>query len=162
MFLLRASLSLTLLIALAAPATYASHYRHAPTGRHSRTTATTSHKSKKPKISKVRGQRQIDPDRAREIQLALIHENYLSGEPSGQWDAETQDAMRRFQADHGWQTKIMPDSRALIKLGLGPSNPGGSRTVPDATTLDATPRPQDTSSLLDESNTLSATRSQGR
>jgi hypothetical protein len=30
--------------------------------------------------------------------------------------------MRRYQADHGWQSKTVPDSRALIKLGLGPSN----------------------------------------
>jgi len=29
--------------------------------------------------------------------------------------------MRRYQSDHGWQTKEVPDSRALIKLGLGPS-----------------------------------------
>jgi hypothetical protein len=28
--------------------------------------------------------------------------------------------MQKFQADHGWQTKLTPDSRALIKLGLGP------------------------------------------
>lgn len=28
--------------------------------------------------------------------------------------------MRRYQADHGWQTKLTPDSRAIIKLGLGP------------------------------------------
>jgi hypothetical protein len=29
--------------------------------------------------------------------------------------------MQKFQADNGWQTKLMPDSRAIIKLGLGPS-----------------------------------------
>jgi hypothetical protein len=28
--------------------------------------------------------------------------------------------MQKFQGDNGWQTKITPDSRALIKLGLGP------------------------------------------
>jgi hypothetical protein len=28
--------------------------------------------------------------------------------------------MQRFQQSHGWQTKVVPDSRALIKLGLGP------------------------------------------
>ena len=28
--------------------------------------------------------------------------------------------MQKFQADQGWQTKLMPDSRALMKLGLGP------------------------------------------
>lgn len=30
--------------------------------------------------------------------------------------------MRRYQSDHGWQSKTVPDSRALITLGLGPSN----------------------------------------
>jgi hypothetical protein len=30
--------------------------------------------------------------------------------------------MRRYQADQGWQSKVIPDSRALIKLGLGPSH----------------------------------------
>ncbi len=28
--------------------------------------------------------------------------------------------MQKFQGDQGWQTKLMPDSRALMKLGLGP------------------------------------------
>jgi hypothetical protein len=45
--------------------------------------------------------------------------------------------MRRFQREHGWQDKTVPDSRALIKLGLGPStdhllNPESAMTtVPD-------------------------------
>jgi hypothetical protein len=30
--------------------------------------------------------------------------------------------MQRYQADHGWQTKVTPDARALIKLGLGPDH----------------------------------------
>ena len=30
--------------------------------------------------------------------------------------------MRQYQSDHGWQTKLMPDSRALISLGLGPQH----------------------------------------
>ena len=46
---------------------------------------------------------------------------YLT-ESSGHWDATTEGAMRKFQADNGWQTKLMPDSRAIIKLGLGPSH----------------------------------------
>ena len=29
--------------------------------------------------------------------------------------------MTKYQADNGWQTKVIPDSRALIKLGLGPN-----------------------------------------
>jgi hypothetical protein len=30
--------------------------------------------------------------------------------------------MQKMQGDNGWQTKITPDSRALIKLGLGPTD----------------------------------------
>lgn len=69
---------------------------------------------------KRRGQQAILPDRAREIQEALIRQKYLSGEPSGKWDTRTREAMTRYQADNGWQSKVTPDSRALIKLGLGP------------------------------------------
>jgi len=29
--------------------------------------------------------------------------------------------MQRFQADNGWQSKVVPDSRALIKLGWDPT-----------------------------------------
>ena len=68
------------------------------------------------------GQRGIDPQRATEIQNALIREHYLTGPASGEWDATTEAAMQKYQADHGWQTKLTPDSRALIKLGLGPQN----------------------------------------
>lgn len=71
---------------------------------------------------KRHGQQQIQQDRAREIQAALIREHYLNGQPNGVWDARTVAAMRRFQSDQGWQSKVVPDSRALIKLGLGPSH----------------------------------------
>lgn len=79
----------------------------------------SSHRGKKSR--KPRGQQAIDSQRTREIQDALLREHYLTGEPSGTWDATTQAAMRKFQADQGWQTKVIPDSRALIRLGLGPS-----------------------------------------
>lgn len=71
---------------------------------------------------KRHGQQVIASDRAREIQAALIREKYLDGQPTGLWDARTTAAMRKFQADQGWQSKVVPDSRALIKLGLGPSH----------------------------------------
>jgi len=69
----------------------------------------------------ARGQLNIDPTRTREIQQALIRAHYLDGEPTGNWDNTTQAAMQRYQEDSGWQAKTIPDSRALIKLGLGPS-----------------------------------------
>jgi hypothetical protein len=52
----------------------------------------------------------------------LIRQKYLKGDPSGKWDVQTQAAMRQYQSDHGWQTKLTPDSRALISLGLGPNH----------------------------------------
>jgi Putative peptidoglycan binding domain len=100
-------------------------------------TASSGKRSRK-KSAKIRGQKKIDSDRARSIQEALIREHYLSGEPTGTWNQASEDAMRRYQADHGWQVKEVPDSRALIKLGLGPSkdhllNPESAMTTgPDA------------------------------
>jgi hypothetical protein len=88
---------------------------------------------------KKKGQQTIKSDRATEIQQALIREHYLTGEPSGVWDTRTQAALVKYQADNGWQTKVVPDSRALIKLGLGPNyssqmlNPPASSTPAAAT-----------------------------
>jgi peptidoglycan hydrolase-like protein with peptidoglycan-binding domain len=72
----------------------------------------------------MHGQQAIEPGRVTEIQQALIRQHYLSGEANGKWDETTQAAMQKFQADQGWQTKLMPDSRALKKLGLGPDYSG--------------------------------------
>lgn len=62
----------------------------------------------------------MEGERATAIQSALIRAGYLSGEPSGVWDSESIAAMQKLQDDNGWQTKYTPDSRALMKLGLGP------------------------------------------
>ena len=107
------------------------------------THATTKHASSKKssksshgkKSSKKRGQQAIDSTRARQIQEALIREHYMQGAPTGTWDATTQAAMQKYQAAQGWQSKTTPDSRALIKLGLGPShdhllNPESAMTMP--------------------------------
>src|SRR5689334_9955082 len=69
---------------------------------------------------RTRGQKQIADDRTREIQAALVKEGYLTGEPTGVMDDRTKAALVKLQSENGWQTKIVPDSRALIKLGLGP------------------------------------------
>ena len=115
-------------LAIAALPSFAySHSRRGPTSQHS-----FSRRSNKP-VARPTGQRSIEDSRATQIQTALSGAGYLQGEPTGHWDASTQAAMQRYQSDHGWQTKLTPDSRALIKLGLGP----GSRVVPgtDSTSL---------------------------
>ena len=85
---------------------------HSTKSRHGKKTAKKSWKSK--------GQQAMSTDRTRQIQEALIREHYLDGEPNGVWDSRTQEACRRYQTANGWQSKVLPDSRAIIKLGLGP------------------------------------------
>ena len=110
------------------------HQRHHPARLRSRTSPTPPS-----------GTRRMDSERATEIQQALIKSGYLNGEPSGVWDSQSASAMQKFQGDNGWQTKITPDSRALIKLGLGPQQDAmvtsdrSNRTVRDAALLDARP-----------------------
>jgi peptidoglycan hydrolase-like protein with peptidoglycan-binding domain len=105
----------------------------------------SSHHIKKARKKRVRGQKAIDGDRVRQIQEALIREHYLKGEPSGKWDANTQQAMHRYQSGQGWQSKSIPDSRALIRLGLGPDSE--HLLNPDsAMTMSAAPSSQNTRS----------------
>ncbi len=92
------------------------------------------------------GQQKVDTHRTQQIQQALISSHYLDGEPSGAWDTKTQEALRRYQAANGWQSKVVPDSRALIKLGLGPNNdrllnPESAMTSHTATMPDASSGP---------------------
>ncbi len=123
----RASLGLVLSSALfAIPAVAARVHKVSATRSHTSSNAhlTKSRISRKGHKAtmrgrKVRGQQVIESSRATEIQQALIREHYMSGEASGQWDPTTQAAMRKYQSDQGWQTKLMPDSRALEKARLG-------------------------------------------
>jgi len=86
----------------------------------SRSSKHPSSKGKHASSKKAAGHHVIDDQRATEIQTSLIKAGYLSGEPSGHWDSASQAAMVKLQSDNGWQTKLVPDARALIKLGLGP------------------------------------------
>lgn len=62
----------------------------------------------------------LEPDRVTEIQQALGRAGYFHGQPTGQWDEPTRQAMRRYQADNKFGATGLPDSRSLMKLGLGP------------------------------------------
>lgn len=115
-----------------APAAKPHPATHPPAGTHAKSTTvagshnskakhTTAHQSGKRKTT-ARGQQKIEPERAQAIQEALIREHYMTGEAAGTWNQASEEAMRRYQADHGWQSKTVPDARALISLGLGPSH----------------------------------------
>jgi hypothetical protein len=73
----------------------------------------------------------MSTERATELQTALIKAGYMEGAPSGSWDAPSQAAMEKLQGDNGWQTKLVPDSRAIIKLGLGPKAPQSGTGTPE-------------------------------
>ena len=144
----RAWQSLLMVAVLSATPAFANRTHRAPTAGHPKST----HKGKKASHQPP-GQRGIDSDRATEIQTALIREKYLTGAPSGQWDADTETAMQKYQADHGWQTKLTPDSRAIIMLGLGPSHK--TDAVPGAKPANAPPA----NPAISESDTLASTHS---
>jgi hypothetical protein len=107
----------------------------------------SKHKKSRKSVARTRGQKKIDPQRAQEIQEALIREHYLDGKATGVWNDSTQQAMQRYQADNGWQSKTTPDARALIKLGLGPDhqhllNPESAMTTqPQSATSISAPTP---------------------
>jgi hypothetical protein len=104
-----------LCVALIASPAFATRTHRTPAGGH----AHSLHKPA-PRSHKVHGQQAIEPGRVTEIQQALIRQHYLTAEANGKWDPTTEAAMQKYQADHGWQTRLMPDSRALKNLGLGP------------------------------------------
>ena len=88
----------------------------------------------------------MSSERATQIQTALVKQGYLSGEPTGSWDSSSYAAMQKLQSDNGWQTKLVPDSRALIKLGLGPGTtpepslaPGLNAATPQTPSLASDP-----------------------
>jgi hypothetical protein len=122
MFSFRANLALLVTAALLAPPAFAASVRHTSTSTHSAASHKLSHSRRVSSRGsrRGRGQQAIQPDRVTEIQQALVREHYLSADPDGDWDTTTVAAMQKYQADHGWQTKLMPDPRALKNLGLGP------------------------------------------
>jgi hypothetical protein len=126
---------------MALPCAAVVHARRGPTSHHK---ASHSHKRSRA-IAKHVGQRSIDNTRATQIQTALVKSGYLS-DASGHWDSETSAAMQKYQSDNGWQTKLVPDSRAIIKLGLGPDR--DSARAAAASTLGTTESASTSASLV--------------
>jgi peptidoglycan hydrolase-like protein with peptidoglycan-binding domain len=137
---------LALGLALIVTPAFAASSQHSHKSSKSSTVRRVGHRIRH-RIAHPLGQRGIAPERATQIQTALIRENYLTGSPSGQWDSETEAAMQKYQAAHGWQTRLTPDSRALIALGLGPSTASGPQTLPANTYSAPSPEPAEAGTL---------------
>jgi Putative peptidoglycan binding domain len=65
-----------------------------------------------------------DPDRYIEIQKSLAERGYFKGEPNGQWNEDSTDALKRFQADQKLPNDGKINALSLIGLGLGPKHDG--------------------------------------
>lgn len=63
-----------------------------------------------------------DPSRYAEIQKALADRGYFKGEVNGQWNDDSVDALKRFQADQKLDGDGKIDALTLIGLGLGPKH----------------------------------------
>jgi hypothetical protein len=87
-------------------------------------------KGKTAPVQRARGQMQPTAQRYREIQQALTERGYLKSEINGKWDAESMEALRRFQQDQNLETSGKIDSLSLIALGLGPRRVAGVQQRP--------------------------------
>lgn len=139
------ALPLAASLLLLCPALHASvrphHHGSHAIARH---TAASSHSGRAVRMVEHTSYSTIGVDRATQIQRALIERGYLTGEPTGSWDAASVAAMQKMQGDNGWQTKLVPDSRALIKLGLGP----GTELAPPAATAATAAQPAEPISAI--------------
>jgi hypothetical protein len=110
-------------------------------GTRSNTRGTTASSSSKRGAKQPVGKRttwrnrQMAPtsDRYREIQQAMVAKGYLKPEDvSGAWDANSVDALKRFQAAQNIDATGKIDSLSLIALGLGPKRDTVSALKPAA------------------------------
>jgi peptidoglycan hydrolase-like protein with peptidoglycan-binding domain len=88
--------------------------------RNMKKTATTQRRYRKEGARVRLARLKLQPERAMEIQQALMARGYLNREPSGVWDDSTRDAMRRFQQEYQFPPSGLPEAKSLMKLGLGP------------------------------------------
>lgn len=90
----------------------------------------TSKSSSKKKSKGVKGQAAPTPDRISEIQEALAKKGVFAGTPTGKWDDDTVDAMKKFQASSGLNPTGKLDALTLQKLGLGSHTAGLAAPTP--------------------------------
>jgi len=103
-----------------------------PAAKQQPATQTTSRKpvTRKPAAAPQYGYRQSGPtpDRYKEIQGSLISKGYLQGEPTGVWDQNSADAMKKFQTDQKLEPTGKITAKSLITLGLGPRDESAPTT----------------------------------
>lgn len=112
----------------------------ATSSKHGKTTARRGKKARTKAAQSWRS-RQLapTPERYRDIQGALASKGYLKSQPTGVWDTESADALRRFQHDQSLEPSGKVNSLSLIALGLGAKH--GSAAVPSTVPQPSNPTP---------------------
>ncbi len=82
------------------------------------------------------------PERYHEIQQALADKGYLKAPVTGQWDAQSVEALRRFQKERNLNDSGKLDSVSLIALGLGPKRNLSARSTTEQRPKDDNRRPE--------------------
>jgi len=109
-------------------------------GTHSKTAARRGKGSRKKSAQSWRSRQTAPtPDRYKEIQGALASRGYLEGTPTGVWDSQSTEALRRFQKDQNLEPNGKLNSLSLIALGLGAKRPAAPAVTAPAS---RTPAPQ--------------------
>jgi peptidoglycan hydrolase-like protein with peptidoglycan-binding domain len=95
------------------------------------TTSSKSHTTTKKTSRKKKDKGQLAPtsERITEIQQALAKDGSYSATPSGKWDDNTVDAMKKFQTTHALNPSGKLDALTLEKLGLGSTTAGVAEPV---------------------------------
>jgi hypothetical protein len=103
-----------------------------PSVNHSTTAKKTSSTKRRRRRSTkfVPKQKAPTPERISEIQTALSHGGYYSGDPNGKWDSNTVAALQKFQSANGIEPTGKLDAPSLQKLGLGSDIAGVSAPRP--------------------------------
>lgn len=81
-------------------------------------------------VARRSSQQTPTPDRYKDIQQALAAKGYLKSEPTGIWDGDSIDALRRFQTDQKIDPTGKINAPSLIGLGLGPKFEDASASPP--------------------------------
>jgi hypothetical protein len=146
-------------------------YRPGPEPQSSSSSSSQTHKSstyassKRKTTTKRRHGARREPtqmaptaDRISEIQSALARGGYYKSDPSGKWDADTVDALQRFQSANGLDSTGKLDALTLQKLGLGSDVAGYSapKGIVEHSCCSMTPSPSFATTTSQASNSPSS------
>jgi peptidoglycan hydrolase-like protein with peptidoglycan-binding domain len=97
----------------------------------SKSASAKSHGTTKKTTRKKKDKGQMAPtaERITEIQQALAKDGSYSATPTGKWDDNTVDAMKKFQTTHALNPSGKLDALTLEKLGLGSTTAGVAEPI---------------------------------